>query len=323
MRTTRRGFTLIELLVVIAIISVLVGLLLPAVQKAREAAARTTCMNNLKQIGLALHNYHGAQDRLPDAAEGAGHLYPDIANPDFIFGGGRTWLWMILPELEQENLFHTWVLAGPDGQRGTYYNQSEPPGIDGDGGSPVRTRVKTYFCPTRRSPGGSAGVSVSGDVPLLPPEYRRRTGDVHYPGATSDYALLVGPLSLSPDPTRGVQYGGAGARFEEFKDGLTNTLLVGEKHIPEGKHGVGLWDSSAYNGDYPGAYTRAIGFVGGVFHGVTTDRKDGGLKFGSEHNSMAHFCFADGHVQRVSTFTNRDILHALATRNGGEILDGY
>src|SRR6476469_4277722 len=129
-RPPRPAFTLLELLVVIAIISVLIGMLLPAVQKAREAAARISCANNLKQIGLAMHNRHDTEGSLPPTRLGYGRA---------------TWAVLLMPYLEQDNLFNLWNLGN------TYFVQNNVA---------RQTGVKGYFCPSRRQ--ANDGLSVSG-----------------------------------------------------------------------------------------------------------------------------------------------------------------
>jgi prepilin-type N-terminal cleavage/methylation domain-containing protein len=153
----RPGFTLIELLVVISVVSILVGLLLPAIQEAREAANRVSCANNLKQMGLAFQMYHHDFKSLP---------------PTRLGDQGATWAVLILPYLEQQNFHHEWNLAQ------TYYQQSDAARLGSYAG---------YFCPSRRTRSLSPVASLSGDVPSDGP-----ANAPNVPGALADYAVSVG-----------------------------------------------------------------------------------------------------------------------------------
>jgi prepilin-type N-terminal cleavage/methylation domain-containing protein len=156
----RGGFSLLELLVVIGIIGILVGLLLPAVQRTREAASRISCFNNLKQIGLAMHHHHDVHGRLPAFSGGDANA--------------ATWTVMVLPFMEQTNLYRQWDLSR------NYYQQTDVARL-----SPV----KNYYCPTRRTPATSPA-SVFGDWPSWLIGDNGPSGNV--PGALGDYAASVG-----------------------------------------------------------------------------------------------------------------------------------
>jgi prepilin-type N-terminal cleavage/methylation domain-containing protein len=295
----RRAFTLIELLVVIAIISVLIGMLLPAVQKAREAAMRMSCANNLKQIGLAMHLHHNDFERLP----------PSRVNPlrvvipgTLVHEGGATWAVFILPYLEQDNFFRKWDVHA------TYYDQV--PGAR-------QYNVKGYFCPVRRSP--QDGMSVSGDVPPISPR-----DHPHAPGGLADYAVVIDPNGTdAPSPTGSGANGsfrlGNGMRFSDFSDGQSNTLMVGEKHVAKGREGHGWTDCSTYNGNYVSCSARSASRA----YPLTTNPVDTGWKFGSRHGTVVMFCFADGGVRPLSAVINPSTLELLGTRNDGQVIADY
>jgi prepilin-type N-terminal cleavage/methylation domain-containing protein len=158
---TRSGFTLIELLVVISIIALLIGLLLPAIQKVRESANRISCGNNLHQLGLAFTCYHNDWNSLP---------------PCQLDNGGATWAVLILPYMEQGNLYKQWDLSK------SYYQQTDLARL---------STVPNYFCPSRRTHQTAPQASISGDVPSNGPQ-----DAPNVPGALMDYAVSLGLMGL-------------------------------------------------------------------------------------------------------------------------------
>lgn len=301
MRRTRPAFTLIELLVVIAIIAVLIGLLLPAVQKVREAAARLQCQNNLKQIGLACHGYHDAQQGLPP-----GYLatapYSDGRN-DTTPGWG--WGAFLLPHLEQDSL-----------RRQLNFNQPV------QNVSAIQTVVKVYLCPSDTPPSSAFPVTdaVGGGVAQAAP---------------SSYAATVGQdASDIADPTGdGVFYRNSRTRFLDITDGTSQTVMVGDRAWADSQ---GIW-AGAPSGGVMRAGSRnpwrtataaapALVLVHNNWINIKTDA-DGGLDdFSSYHTGGANLLFADGSVHFVRSITvdgsERKAFWALGTQAGGEVIQG-
>ncbi len=224
----RKAFTLIELLVVIAIIAILIALLLPAVQKVREAANRMSCSNNLKQIGLALHGYHDAYGRLPAAVlipyaiEGQDALTNGARNPF-----GPNWAVYLLPFIEQENLYNQ---ANPASYPGTK-NLSNLASYDLSWRQICSTPVKTYRCP-------SDGVGTPFTDPAgAPPEPNWARGNYAAADGAGDSDHHIGgaagtnnpPLpGVSKGPVMAINYG---ARFADIIDGTSNTFMAHEVRV--------------------------------------------------------------------------------------------
>lgn len=303
-RHTRRGFTLIELLVVIAIIAVLMGLLLPAVQQAREAARRSQCANNLKQVALAIHNFEDANKTLPSSRMGPQHA---------------TWFVQILPYLDQKNLYEQWTL--PD----SYYTQTLT----------ARTSfVPPFTCPSRRASMlstqfeiSSTGIPDTQQYPGILGDYAANGG--RHVNSVVDNPSCQGTMCSADSTVVGTQVvkTKSQVKLADITDGTTNTFLVGEKHVPRsfyGQSGPSFGDGAIFNGDYPRNYNRLAGLdVNGVprFNlGKGPDDLAGPwhCKFGSDHVGICQFAFGDGHVASISTSVDINILTNLAVRNDGK-----
>jgi prepilin-type N-terminal cleavage/methylation domain-containing protein/prepilin-type processing-associated H-X9-DG protein len=330
------GFTLIELLVVIAIIAILIGLLLPAVQKVREAASRMSCQNNLKQLALAVHNYHDANRSFP---------------PDRIAGGDGwgTWLVLILPYIEQGNIATGW-----DVQR-KYAVQPQ---------AVRQSQVKIFYCPTRRSPGSLSVAETFDSADANPPPPWDSSGSQHRfgaannpPGSLTDYAACVGDFRGEPNNPSSPQWFSEQANgamilahvastpaqgtdlpiptftsnttMSSITDGTSNTFLIGEKHVPKGAFGrLKAGDGPAFSG----AWTSYIGRCAGIEDPLAQGPNDllpslsgdgfWARKFGSWHPGVCQFAFCDGSVRAVRNTVDTTNLRRLAARDDGEVITG-
>jgi prepilin-type N-terminal cleavage/methylation domain-containing protein/prepilin-type processing-associated H-X9-DG protein len=332
-RQRRSGFTLIELLVVIAIIAILIGLLLPAVQKVREAAARIQCGNNLKQLGLAAHDYYGVYEHFPPGLQqkkfSTAPTYRGVSC--FVF---------LLPYLEQDNVYRYWDFTDP-------LNNAA-------GGTTARTAVVLPFlvCPSDVIPQNPANTAAgswnaltsyggNGGIRSFDPQFATTDGIFFTTGPGSQPAANQAPV-----------------RIGDVTDGLSNTLLFGERQHTDPNHDsfaaaygtggqsltsmglVGAWGTSSgrvavsdvtlsafvpINYRVPQPFAQAKSMTPPVTdansYSYYNDRRM--CAFGSSHPGGANFTLADGSVRFIQESIPLQTLQRLAVRNDGEVVDPF
>ncbi|HEX3148112.1 MAG TPA: DUF1559 domain-containing protein [Gemmataceae bacterium] len=285
-QSARRGFTLIELLVVIAIIAILIGLLLPAVQKVREAANRIKCSNNMKQIGMALHNYHDTNNVLPPGGSSSGDKM-----------GFQVY---ILPFLEQDNLYLKFNRSLP---------YDDPVNL-----AVALNKVLNYLCP-----------SASEQYSLFSAEYvgGNRPFTTHYYGVMGPKGTNPDGTSYQ---WQGGGHGGFALQgvltkdgqntMAAITDGTSNTLLVGE--ISWRQTGYRVWSRGCQDTAWCAPCKNLRYAINAVGYNETDNFDD--ISFGSNHSNGVVFLMADGSVRFVRQATDMLSLLSAASRNGGETL---
>ncbi len=331
MRLSRNAFTLVELLVVISIIGVLVGLLLPAVQSAREAARRTQCINNLHQIGLATHNFHDTFRAFPP-----GRLQPRPGEPEEYSCGGTqtTWLVRIMPFLEQRNMESGWDYTK------AYADHPE---------SVRKANTPIYCCPSRRSLSEAVGTGLIASTSTRKVRLPcgcwvtvSEEGSVELPGSLGDYGGNHGDLTPGSTGAATDFYNGGNGTgviissrarcragvpvdwvdriaMRDILDGSSNTLLAGEMHVPMGKLGKSPEDAFIFNGDSFSNFSR----IGGPTMPIVEDPRSEGsglVSWGSWHVGVCQFVLSDGSTRALSASTDTEVLGNLCNRRDGNVV---
>jgi prepilin-type N-terminal cleavage/methylation domain-containing protein len=302
-RVRRSGFTLIELLVVIAIIAILIGLLLPAVQKVREAAARTTCVNNMKQVALAAHSYESANGYLPPGMTIDG--FGPIAS--------------MLPYMEQDAIYRQLVFTPTATTVGQMYFFS------GTNQTVMQNQIKTLICPSATNNANADGCNVGiyyGTVGTDWTNIQTTWSNTHL-GFGSPTAAALGKTNYLGvmgdwrygDGYRGVFYWKQKLPIVQISDGSSNTFMFGETA------------GGAFSPNVSYAYswaTTPLFTAFGVWDGTPTDT-GAGAKFGSRHIGIINFAYADGSIRPLTNIAsyngaNFGLFAALAGKSDGQVV---
>ena len=297
-----RGFTLVELLVVIAIIGVLVGLLLTAVQSARESARRSSCVNNLKQVGLAVSSYETARKVLPKGRDTRSEGGVPEGSPPRL-REGYSWAFRLLPFMEQTAIFDAYVPTEPV--------------YSGSNARAMRSTVGGFYCPSRRAPASDRNFDNNNDAPpaggigvAAGGDYAANAGAYYTFSSPDDY-----PGDELASPMNETKYSGpihtfSRIRSAQVSDGLSKTFAIGERHIPPidpswpaEKIHFNQGDTAFFAADTPSTQFRD------TLRGLASAPDDkNSRKFGSLHPGLVNFVFLDGHVEAIGIETDSNIL---------------
>lgn len=299
-RGRRRGFTLVELLVVIAIIGVLVALLLPAVQAARESARRTQCSNNLKQMGIGLHNYHDTY----------------LVFPFGWSNRGQGWNTCLLPFIEQQPLWNTlqWAEANNWDTDNTPNERA------------CETKIKVYRCPSAAIP---EHVNNQGIPKRVPACYR---GVASSTATSDDPSTSSNGRHLELKDLEGIFFGDSDVKFKNITDGTSNTMMVGECYwddFSQDGNQMDFWYIGSPQIDpWPSAteFSEFVGSTGVPINARTVTGTSGYIKelsFTSFHPAGTLFTYADGSVRFITYSVEAATYKALGSRDGGEVLGNY